>query len=265
MDLINIISEFQIGLILNNLDKPNKIIISTYDIDLTLFILEFYDPNIDYYIYYWIKINDLNLPKNIHLIQLNNNHCKFWYIETKKFIRFIITSSNLTNLMVHNCLQSYYSITVKNSNKLANLDKNYNQSFKQFFDIYNLILDYNLYKELENKLLFNIPNKINLIEKWYKLQKNLIIDCNNINLNYLPNINKKIIIRTEIPPNLSNIICYYSFDKISNKNQIINIKFNKLFHYKLYYTDKCVLLSSNNFSYNHKKNLELGIIINGTR
>ena len=169
MDLINIISEFQYGLLIMNLDKPKRITISTYDLDLTLFILEFYDPDIEYNIYYWLKIKDLNLPPNVHLHQLNNNHCKFWYIETNLYTRLIITSCNLTNCMIHDCLQSFCSITSLKSNNLNN-DSNYINTLKQFFDIFNINLDYNLFKKLENKIIFNIPNKINGIEKWLKSQ-----------------------------------------------------------------------------------------------
>ena len=260
MDIVTITQEFQIGLLMINLEKPKRITISTYDIDLTLFILEFYDPDVEYEIYYWLKTRDLNLPDNVHLHQLNNNHCKFWYIETTSFVRLIITSCNITNSMIHDCFQSFCSFTTIKSDKINN-DQNYIKTLKQFFDIFNISLDYNMFRKVENRIIFNIPNKINGIEKWYMCQKHLTIDTNNINFNYLPNISKDIIVRTEVPPSYSNIICYYSMEKNSSMNKIINQKFYKLFHYKLYYTDKCVLLSSNNFSYNHKNNYELGIIL----
>ena len=258
-----ITSEFQKGLLFINFEKPDKIILSTYDIDLTLFILEFYEPDISYDIYYWIKTNEPSfLPSNINLHQLNNNHCKFWYIENKKQIRFIITSANITNIMIHNCLQSFCSITC-NKSKEFNNNLNYITTFKQFFDIFNITLDYNLFQLLEKKLLFNIPNKINCIEKWFLSQKNLLIDCNNINFSYLPQLSKTFIVRDEIPPNYSSIISYF-YKNHNEKNKIVKINFNKLFHYKLYYSDRCVLLSSNNFSYNYKNNFELGILLDGT-
>lgn len=265
MDIVTIISEFQIGMIMIGLNKPKKIIISTYDLDLTLFLLEFYDPDIEYDIWYCLIINKINnIPFNIHLHNLNNNHCKFWYIESNNKIRMIITSTNLTNLMVHNCLQSFCSITVNNSNKKALEINDYKNNLKQFFDIFNIELELNIFKELNNKIIFNIPNKCNGIEKWFKLQKEIIIDVNNINGNYLKEIKKKLIIRNNLPKN-NYLICYYNIENNKNINtEIINIPFNKNFHYKLYYSNKYVLLSSNNFSYNHKKNFELGILINET-
>ena len=137
MDLLSITSEFQFGLLLINLDKPTKITISTYDIDLTLFILEFYDPEIEYHIYYWLKFRDIDLPSNVHLHQLNNNHCKFWYIQTNSLNRLIITSCNLTNMMIHDCYQSFFSITCPKCDKF-NVNKNYISTYKQFFDIFNI-------------------------------------------------------------------------------------------------------------------------------
>lgn len=262
MDLLSITSEFQFGLLMINLDKPKRITISTYDIDLTLFILEFYDPDIEYHIYYWLKIKDLVLPKNVHLHQLNNNHCKFWYIETNSFNRLIITSCNLTHSMVHDCYQSFCSFTCPVYGRINN-DHVYQKTYKQFFDIFNINLDYNLFKQLENKLVFNIPNRVNGIERWFMSQKSIIIDSNNVSFNYLPKLEKTIVVRDEVPPSYSSIICYYSLEKNSNLNKIFHCKFEKLFHYKLYYTDKYVLLSSNNFSFNHKNNYELGIVLNG--
>jgi len=259
MDYNFITPEFNLSMILMDLDKPIKITFSTYDLDMTLFFYEFYDPNIQYDIWYWFSIRNMSLPNNVHLHQLNNNHCKFWYIETKSFIRFILTSTNITYQMVHDCLQSICSFTCKKSSSCKSIE--YNNYFKQFFDIFGIEMDLNMFNLLKDKLLFNIPNKLNGIERWLSTRNSLIIDSNNVNLTYLPNINKKILIRTEIPPNFSSIVCYYRLDYKSIKNLLIKIKYSKLFHYKLYYSNDSILISSNNFSFNHKMNYELGIII----
>lgn len=262
MDLIAITPEFQIGLILMELDEPIHITFSTYDLDMTLFVMEFYSPDIEYDIWYWILIKPMNeIPFNVHLHQLNNNHCKFWYIETKRYTRLVITSCNLTNQMIHECFQSYCSITRERSEKY----KLGREPVNKFFSIFGVELDYNIFQAVKDKIVFNIPNEFNGIELWYKKQHDIIIDCNNLNLNYLKEIKKTFIIRQPIPPTVSNIVCYYSMNYKSDKVTTVELPFIKLFHYKLYYTDKCVLLSSNNFSFNHKNNFELGILIDEKR
>ena len=120
MDLITITSEFQLGLILMELDKPVHITFSTYDLDVTLFVMEFYDPLIEYDIWYWTLTRPMNeIPFNVHLHQLNNNHCKFWYIETKKSVRLIITSCNLTNLSLIKLNMFSSNLTLKISKNLV--------------------------------------------------------------------------------------------------------------------------------------------------
>ena len=268
--MCTIIDDFQIGMCLINMEKPNKIIISTFDLDLSLFLIEFYNPDIEYEIFYWYILNDkdITIPSNLNLHQKERNHCKFWYIINDKQVRFILTSCNLTYGMLHNCLQSFVSFTVDKSDKwneteFANDLIYYKKTLFPFFNLFNINLDYNLFKLLKNKLIYNIPGYYNGIEKWYLNQKHLFIDCNNITGNYLNDRNKTLIIRQAIPPNFSKIICYYSLDKINIKNTNLNsIPFNYVFHYKLYYSNDSILISSNNFSFNYKMNYELGIIIN---
>jgi len=258
MDIVTITSEFQLGLLLIELDKPVHITFSTYDLDVTLFVMEFYDPLIEYDVWYWTLTRPMNeIPFNVRLHQLNNNHCKFWYIETKKSVRLVVTSCNLTNQMIHDCFQSYCSITCDRSGSV----KTEENGVIRFFNIFNVKLDENMFKLIKDRIVFNIPNEINGIEMWYKRQRELFIDCNNVNLNYLKDIKKTFLIRKPVPPSVSNIVCYYSLNYKSDKVTTVERPFIKLFHYKLYYTDKCVLISSNNFSFNHKNNIELGIIV----
>ena len=130
-----------------------------------------------------------------------------------------------------------------------------------FFSYYNIILDANLFKLIKNKLIYNIPGRWNGIERWLSCQSDLIVDTNNATISYLPNVKKKIIIRNYIPPTASKIVTYYNIDKSSSQTEIITVDYKSIFHYKLYYTPMCLLVSSNNFSYNHKTNFELGILI----
>ena len=168
--------------------------------------------------------------------------------------------------MITNCIQSVVKITCKNSYEKSNgketlilaNDSNYNNTFKPFFQLYNITFPLPLYKVLKNKLIYNIPNKCNGIERWLSLQQDLVIDCNNINCNYLNHCNHKLLIRLPIPPTDSKIVSYYS---LNESNRIINKNYIGLYHYKLYYTKTCTLVTSNNYSYSHKKNYELGILI----
>lgn len=272
MDLNIIVDDIQVGMIMIGLQKPLNIVISTFDLDLDLFIREFYDPSNSYNIWYWYlkdNYNLSNLPKNIKLNHLERNHCKFWYLENKYQSRLIITSANLTHLMIHECLQSFISFTSYNNantnitvKELNRLKQSYNNTIKPFFDIFKVNLSMHLYKLVENRIIFNVPNHFNGIERWFINQSHLLIDCNNITANYLPDIKKSILIRDSIPPVYNKIVSYYNTDKANRNVKIIHIPFTKVFHYKLYYTDKCLLVSSNNFSYNHKTNFEMGIILN---
>lgn len=296
-----IIDEFQKGLLFIGLDKPEHITLSTYDIDMTLFISEFYEPDIEYDIWYWLSTHQMNLPSNVHLHQLNNNHCKFWYIQTSTTVRLVITSCNITYSMVHGCLQSYYSLTCKRSSlsssstmspitnaittptvrdpskcTFRSFGKGYDpsrdqyhdqsrdqlpKSCKPFFEIFNLTLDPNILKILNSRILYNIPNKCNAIENWYLKQTNLIIDANNINMSYLDTIQRTIIIKTELPPSVGTIVCYYRTDFSSPRLNVQKEQYKSVYHYKLYANDDTLLLSSNNFSFHHKLNYELGVLI----
>ena len=264
MEFCTIVRDIQIGLFLIDLEKPKSITISTFDFDLTLFMTELYNADIDYDIWYWY-MNDFNgqkidlcsftIPNNVKLHQLERNHAKFWYITTRNQVRFILTSANVTYGMMHNCLQSIVSVTTDLSKvgKDPNLDR--------FFSIYNINLDCNIIKLLKNRLIYNIPFEWNGIERWLSCQSDLLVDCNNATISYLPMVNKKILIRSQIPTSASKIVTYYNLDKIIPSTSIISSDYKEMFHYKLYYTPMCVLVSSSNFSYNHKMNLELGILI----
>ena len=49
-----LIDEFTLGLVLADLEKPVHITLTTYDLDMTLFMSEFYDPDVTYDIWYWL-------------------------------------------------------------------------------------------------------------------------------------------------------------------------------------------------------------------
>lgn len=254
-EIVMITEEFQKGLLLADLGTPLHITLSTYDIDLTLFMAEFYEPDTVYDIWYWLSTRPLQLPHNVHLHQLNNNHCKFWYIETRDSIRLVITSCNITYSMVHGCFQSYYSLTCKNTHNKA-IGK-----CSRFFQIFGLVLDNELITHIDGRLVYNIPNSYNGIELWYRKQNHLVIDANNANLAYLDDLERTVCVRTDIPPSANTIVCYYRSDHISKNLTLVKSPFTALFHYKLYRSKSQLLVSSNNFSFHHKANYELGIII----
>ena len=162
--------------------------------------------------------------------------------------------------MVHGCLQSYYSCTVPLS-KSHNTVGHHPGEYHPFFSIFNVDLEEPLLSFIGSRLLYNIPNKCNAIEKWYMAQNSLTIDANNINLTYLDPLKRTIYIRSQLPPAVSTIICYYRLDHTS-PNLILNSQpYSELYHYKLYASDNTLLITSNNFSYHHKSNYELGILI----
>lgn len=251
-----LIDEFTLGLTLADLEKPTHITLTTYDLDMTLFMAEFYDPDIEYDVWYWLATRQRRIPDNVHLHQLNNLHCKFWYIKTPRQARLIITSTNITYQMVHGCLQSYYACT-------APLSKSHTTNHP-FFAIFNVDLEEPLLSRVGARLVYNIPNKCNAIEKWYLAQKSLTVDANNINLAYLDGIKRKVLIRSELPPAVSTIVCYYRLDHTSPNLTILSQPYATLYHYKLYASDTALLVTSNNFSYHHKLNYELGIILHSS-
>ena len=260
-----LIDEFTLGLVLADLENPVHITLTTYDLDMTLFMSEFYDPDVTYDIWYWLVTKQRVLPDNVHIHQLNNLHCKFWHIQTPRQARLIITSTNITYQMVHGCLQSYYSCTVplsKSHNTASHHPGEYHPGeYHPFFSIFNVDLEEPLLSSIGSRLLYNIPNKCNAIEKWYMAQKSLTIDANNINLTYLDPLKRTIYIRSQLPPAVSTIICYYRLDHTS-PNLVLNSQpYSALYHYKLYASDTTLLITSNNFSYHHKLNYELGILI----
>ncbi len=266
-----LIDEFTLGLTLADLEKPTHITLTTYDLDMTLFMAEFYDPDIEYDVWYWLATRQRTLPENVHLHQLNNLHCKFWYIKTPGQARLIITSTNITYQMVHGCLQSYYACTapLSKSHTTNHHSGNHptgnhptgNHPSHPFFAIFNVDLEEPLLSRVGARLVYNIPNKCNAIEKWYLAQKSLTVDANNINLAYLDGIKRKVLIRSELPPAVSTIVCYYRLDHTSPNLTILSQPYAALYHYKLYAADNTLLVTSNNFSYHHKLNYELGIIL----
>ena len=291
-----LVDEFQAGLLLADMDKPTRITISTYDIDMTLFMTEFYEPTITYDIWYWLSTRPCEVPRNVRLHQLNNNHCKFWYIESARYVRLVITSCNLTYQMVHGCQQSYYAITVArrlpigedahsvHKARISAQDRAahttaqdtahraYNMRAErrpsastvqcaQFFAIFAVDLEESLLAALCDRLVYNIPNRCNGIERWFMRQTALVVDANNVNMAYLDNIPRTIYIRTEVPPSVSTVVCYYRLDHSSRTLTVRKSEYSCFFHYKLYFSNSQLLVTSNNFSYHHKLNYELGIII----
>ena len=268
MDFCNLVRDIQIGMLLIDLERPLSIVISTFDLDIDLFLTEFYDARIEYTIWYWY-INDSNgqktdlnkytIPPNLKLRQLERNHAKFWYITTPHQVRFVLTSANLTYGMVHNCIQSVVMLTVKKSLPASSTD--YSNTLNPFFSYYDLILDANLFQSVKDKLIYNIPGKWHGIERWLSMQSDLVIDTNNATGSYLQGRRKKIVVRNYIPPSASKVVTYYNMDRLPENTALIRVDYTSFFHYKLYYTPKCLLVSSNNFSYNHKTNFELGILV----
>ena len=53
MDFCNLVRDIQIGMLLIDLERPLSIVISTFDLDIDLFLTEFYDARIEYTIWYW--------------------------------------------------------------------------------------------------------------------------------------------------------------------------------------------------------------------
>lgn len=269
MEINCILKDIQVGLFTVGLEGPLDITISTFDLDLTMFITEFYDPNNTYDIWYWYidyNYNKDNVPSNIHLHQLEKNHAKFWYLQGKHQSRFVITSANMTRVMVHGWLQSFISITCEHDSVTLtpqqedDLIQDYNRNMDKFFGTYNTKIDIQLYSMLKDRLIYNIPQRVNGIERWLKMQDYILVDSNNINMAYLPTVKKAVVIRKSVPA-ANKIISYYNTDTVNSSTEVVSIPYTQDFHYKIYYTSKCTLISSNNFSYNHKNNYELGILI----
>ena len=76
MDFCNLVKDIQIGMFLVDLEQPVSITISTFDLDINLFMTELYDPRNPFYhldsIYYLVSIS-YHIFHNIYLISLNNN------------------------------------------------------------------------------------------------------------------------------------------------------------------------------------------------
>lgn len=276
MDIRCLVNDIQLGMITLGLKGPLDIVMSTFDLNLNLFISEFYDPENSYDIWYWYierNFNLDNLPRNIRLHQLERNHAKFWYLKGKDQVRLVITSANMTTQMIHGCLQSFVSVTcslskgLKQSLDYSTLEREYNTELNDFFSVYGFRMDLALYNMIKGRLLYNIPNRRHAIENWYLSQNELVVDSNNVNLNYLPTVKRTFYLRNTIPPSANKIICYYN-ENINDGNikrtlTTIYTPYTTVFHYKIYYTDTCLLISSNNFSLNHRMNYELGMLIDG--
>lgn len=262
-----IVNDVQVGLFTIGMERPCKVTISTFDFDTRLFMTDFYDPQNTYDIWYWYLDSSFaasNLPTNVTLHQLEKNHAKFWYIEDSKRCRLVVTSANMTVQMTRNCMQSFVSVTADKAplskSRLDELTASYTKKADPFFRLYGVKMDMCLYSKLVDKLVYNIPNRCHGIEHWLMTQDWLLVDTNNATLSYLPMVAKTVIVRVCVPSS-NKVIAYYSQDKVSEKTAVEHVKYSGEFHYKLYYTRKCTLVSSNNFSYNHKNNYELGILI----
>lgn len=261
-----IVSDIQVGMFMIGMERPCKVTISTFDFDTRLFMTDFYDPQNTYDIWYWYLDSNFavnNLPTNVTLHQLEKNHAKFWYIEDSRQCRLVVTSANMTMQMTHNCMQSFFSITVTKSklsqSVLEGLSTGYYKKVNPFFSVYGIKLNMCLYSKLVDRIVYNIPNKFNGIERWLMAQEYLFVDSNNVTLSYLPMVKKTVVVRVCVPAS-NRIVAYYGQDKVPDNTDVANVPYAGEFHYKLYYTHKCLLISSNNFSYNHKNNYELGIL-----
>lgn len=259
-----LVDDISIGMITAEMERPCHITLSTFDIDLRLFMTEFYDAENTYDIWYWYldqSYTQANLPNNVVLHQLEKNHAKFWYIKDSSRAKLVVTSANLTYPMVHGCLQSYVSVMAdKKEHVSEELARDYAAKLDKFFGIYKTRLDIALYSHIVDRLLYNIPGRVNGIERWLAQQTDLVVDTNNATLSYLPTVSKTVVVRTSVPAS-NKVIAYYGQDKASARTSVVSVPYSCSFHYKLYYTRKCALVSSNNFSYNHKNNYELGIIL----
>ena len=265
MEFHAIVHDISYGLLVCGLERPLSVTISTFDIDVLYFLETLYDPAVQYDIWYWyatesiggsMDLSRISLPSNVRLHHLDHNHAKFWYIETETTARLVVTSANLTYGMMHNCLQALAIVTAPRSRRGSTTGK-----MAPFFGIYGITLDTAIAGLLENRLVFNIPGHYNGIEKWLAAQKSLVIDSNNVTFTYLPSVPKKIIARTDIPQSATRIVAYYSTERRPPSTVVEHVQYAGMFHHKLYYTDKSLLLSSSNFSYSHKSNYELGILI----
>lgn len=137
-------------------------VISSYQVNLSLIYLYYYHPKLQ--IHCQEAFNGTGKEDFVHLHQVPGKgiyHAKFILITTREVLRFIVMTTNITEVCIKNCLNDYYVINVPRT-KLASPTQ-FTTYLYQFLDTYNIHLQSGLlqyeWKGIKGKLLISIPEK----------------------------------------------------------------------------------------------------------
>ena len=138
-------------------------IISSYQVNLSLIYLYYYHPALQ--IHCQEAFNGTGKEDFVHLHTVPGKgiyHAKFILITTTEVLKFIIMTTNITEVCIKNCLNDYYVITIP-KNKLGSPTQLTTYLY-QFLDTYDIKLKSGLlqyqWKGISGKLLISIPGKI---------------------------------------------------------------------------------------------------------
>ena len=170
-------------------------IISSYQVNMKLIQLYYYHPALQ------IHCQELIQPSgketNVHLHKIKSPgiyHAKFILITTTEILKFIIMTTNITEICIKNCLNDYYVITIPRT-KLSSPTP-FTSLLYQFLDSFDIKLKSPLlmyrWKGIQGKLLISIPGKMshaicfqNQIEKpKSSMKREAIIRCSSMMCGY---------------------------------------------------------------------------------
>ena len=234
-------------------------VISSYKVNVKLIYLYFYHPNLQVHCHEVLEGTSTGKETFIYehkdkFQKGGKYHAKFILITTTEVCRFIVMTTNITNITIQNCLNDYYVITVpKCGLKAPNV---FTTRLYQFLDAYSIRLksclnQYDWYG-LEANLLVSIPQGINHSMCWRmlmntnkKVQGSAVIRTSSLALGW----DIKKILRIQQctveyakdytkRPELQDLILYNfdnNLDKKTNKNKYdLRSVEMKPFHYKRY-------------------------------
>ena len=137
-------------------------VISSYQVNLSLIYLYYWHPALQ--LHCQEVFNGTGKEDFVHLHTIPGKgiyHAKFILITTTEVLKFIIMTTNITEVCIKNCLNDYYVITIPKE-KLSS-PTHFTTYLYQFLDTYDIRLKSGLlqyqWKGIEGKLLISIPGK----------------------------------------------------------------------------------------------------------
>ncbi len=137
-------------------------IISSYQVNLSLIYLYYYHPALQ--IHCQEVFNGTGKEDFVYLHTVPGRgiyHAKFILITTTEVLRFIIMTTNITEICVKNCLNDYYVINVPKN--MLSSPTQLTTYLYQFLDTYNIQLKSSLlqyqWQGIKGKLLISLPGK----------------------------------------------------------------------------------------------------------